>query len=137
MSALFATVRELFLSKSFLIFFMIGVTAAALDYFLYLHLLSYGLPMLLAKVTSSATAVVLNYLLNSQFNFGGGHPVTLKHMTSYGMLYAGLIVVHALFNQGFFLLLQNVQLAVLSALGVSMVVNYLAVKKYFTYYHNH
>lgn len=130
------TLLRLFLSKSFIIFFCIGLLCASLDYVTYLYLLSYDLPMLVAKISSSVVAVILNYTLNSRFNFGGNHKVNLKHMALYGTLYAVLIVIHALFNQGFYFVLNNIHLAVLGALGVSMVVNYLTVKKFFTYYHS-
>lgn len=123
-----------FLTKNFLVFFVIGVLAASFDYLLYLQLLGYGVPMLLAKISSSALAVILNYTLNSQFNFGGGHKMNAKHMVAYGTLYAGLILIHALFNEGFYLLFNNIDFAVFCALALSAGLNYLAVKKFFTYY---
>ncbi len=125
-----------FFTKSFFIFFGIGLLAASLDYFLYIQFLGHGFPMMVAKLSSSALAVILNYLLNSQFNFGGKHKIDLEHMIVYGMLYSVLIFIHALFNQGFYLLLQNVHLAVLGALGISTIINFLTVKKFFSYYNN-
>lgn len=124
-----------FLTKHFLIFFIIGVTAATLDYVLYIQFLSYGLPMLVAKILSSVLAVFLNYILNSRFNFGGSHTMSLKSTLAYGTLYAGLIFLHALFNEGFYLLFRNINLAVFCALVLSAGLNYLAVKKFFAHYH--
>ena len=134
MKNLLGSLLQPFLTKSFFIFLGIGLLCASIDYVVYLQLLSRDLPMLVAKISSSVLAVLFNYLLNSRFNFGGSHKTSLKRMALYGTLYAVLIVIHALFNQGFYFVLNNIHLAVLGALGVSVVVNYLIVKKFFKYY---
>lgn len=125
-----------FLTKNFAIFFCIGVTTALFDYLLYLFLLSFGWPMLLAKSSASAVAVVFNYLLNSRLNFNKTHTMSLTHLGYYGLLYVLLIIVHTLCNQGLFILLKDVNIAVFGALCISTFVNYLGVKKFFSHFRN-
>jgi len=125
-----------FFTKNFATFFCIGVTTALFDYLLYIFLLSHDWPMLLAKSLASAIAVVFNYLLNSKFNFGKVHTMSLKHLGYYGILYVFLILIHTLFNQGLFIVLNNVNIAVFGALCISTFVNYIGVKKFFNHFRN-
>ncbi len=62
--------------------------------------------------------------------------MSLKHLSYYGVLYLFLIIVHTLFNQGLFILLKDVNIAVFGALCISTFVNYLGVKKFFTHFRN-
>ncbi len=123
-------------TKNFVLFFCIGVTTALLDYAIYVFLLSHTWPMLLAKPFASALAVVFNYLLNAQFNFGRAHSMSLKHLSFYGLLYVVLILIHTFINQGLFIFLNNVTIAVFGALCVSTFVNYVGVKKFFDRFRN-
>lgn len=125
-----------FLSKNFAIFFCIGLTTALFDYALYVFFLSQAWPMILAKPFASALAVIFNYLLNSQLNFSQIHTMSLKHLGYYGILYTFLIIIHTLFNQGLFILSNNVNIAVFGALCISTFVNYLGVKKFFIHFRN-
>jgi putative flippase GtrA len=126
----------IFLTKNFAIFFCIGLTTALFDYLLYVFLLSHAWPMLLAKSFASAVAVVFNYLLNSKLNFSQIHTMSLKYLGYYGILYVFLIIIHTLFNQGLFILSNNVNIAVFGALCISTFVNYLGVKKFFIHFRN-
>jgi len=136
MQNIIETVSRNFFTKNFATFFCIGVTTALFDYLLYVFLLSHAWPMILAKSLASAIAVVFNYLLNSKFNFGKVHTMSLKHLGYYGILYAFLIIIHTLFNQGLFILLNNVNIAVFGALCISTFVNYIGVKKFFNHFRN-
>lgn len=125
-----------FFTKNFAIFFCIGITTALFDYLLYVFFLSLDWPMLIAKPLASAIAVLFNYLLNSKLNFGKTHKMSLSHLGYYGILYLILIIIHTLINQGLFILLNNVNIAVFGALCISTFVNYLGVRKFFTHFRN-
>lgn len=123
-----------YLTKNFLTFFCIGVSTAFFDYLLYLSFLSLDWNMLMAKPLASAIAVIFNYLLNSKFNFGRTHQISMRHLFYYGLLYILLIIIHTIFNQGLFILLNDVNIAVFGALCISTFVNYFGVKKFFNHF---
>lgn len=129
-------IKAHFFTKNFVVFFCIGVTTAFFDYLLYIFFLSQAWPMMPAKSLASAIAVVFNYLLNSRLNFGKLHSISLKHLFYYGIMYVFLIIIHTLFNQGLFILLNNVNIAVFGALCISTFVNYLGARKFFTHFQN-
>lgn len=133
--ALHTLIRH-FLTKNFIVFFLIGITTASFDYALYIFFLEQSWPMLAAKSFASAIAVLFNYLLNARLNFGQAHTMSLKHLGYYGILYVFLIIIHTLFNQGLFILLNNVNIAVFGALCISTFVNYLSVKRFFSHFRN-
>lgn len=121
------------ISRDFRVYLVIGVCTFLLDYFLYLFFLRYGISMNLSKGTSSAIAVVFNYILNSRFNFGGKNAMNFKDLLMYMIIYSVLIVIHVIINRGFYQVTQEEHIAVFLAMCVSVFINYLSIRKFFAY----
>jgi putative flippase GtrA len=119
--------------KEFVTYLMIGSCTFLLDYFLYLFLLKHGVSMNVSKGLSSFIAVIFNYILNSRFNFGGKNTMNLKDVFLYMSIYAFLILIHVIINRGFYLVVKEEHLAVFLAMCISLFINYLSIRKFFSY----
>ncbi len=86
-----------------------------------------------SKGVSSAIAVVFNYIFNSRFNFGGKNSMKFKDLFVYMGIYGILIGIHVIINRGFYLVIQEEHVAVFLAMCISVFINYVSVKKFFTY----
>lgn len=129
-SALTNRIRQV--PKSFYVFFIIGLLSFTVDYVLYIIFLGLSINMNLAKGTSSSIGVAVNYSLNSRYNFGGQNKMSAYHFGLYLCMYFVLILIHVLMNRAFFLAVGNEHVAVLMAISVSVFINYLCVKTFFS-----
>lgn len=89
--------------------------------------------MHVAKATSSGLAVVLNYLCNARFNFGGNNKMKFNYLVLYGVLYAGLILFHVTVNGMLYKTSGNEEMSVLVAMAISVPINYIGVKYFFKF----
>lgn len=55
--------------RMFLIFCVVGLINTAVDVMLYLLLQEYGLPIFIANICSTSTALVVSFILNRRFTF--------------------------------------------------------------------
>ncbi|MCK9351767.1 MAG: GtrA family protein [Candidatus Pacebacteria bacterium] len=124
------------ISKDFYVYLIIGMCTFLIDYFLYLFFLDLNTGMNIAKASSSLIAVVLNYIFNSRFNFGGKNTMKSGDLSIYVLIYCFLILIHVIMNRELYLILQEEHISVLLAMSVSVFINYACVKRFFSYTKN-
>ena len=103
----------------------------SIDYFTYLIMLHLNIELNLSKFLSSLFAVILGYYLNSKYNFGKDNHISVLRLVVYILIYLVLILIHVFINHLLVESFNNVHIAVLLAISISVFVNFFAIKTYF------
>lgn len=117
--------------KNFQSFVIFGTVTFAFDYAFYLLFFKVGIETDIAKFSSSFLAVVLNYFLNSRYNFAKEYKMKAIFLIPYLGIYSVLIFVHTAINRFFLNFFHNLHLSVVLAMSISVFLNYFSVKYFF------
>jgi putative flippase GtrA len=110
----------------FKLFIIIGLICTGIDYVFYKFFLNF-IEINKAKFASTIFAVIINYCLNSKFNFEQLICFNFKTAVRYILLYLLLIQIHVAINEKFYYLYNNIEVAFIFAMSCSVFINYFSV----------